>query len=92
VIDSSDKVGGRIQTDYLDGYLLDRGFQVFIEQYPEANELFDYNKLNLNQFLPGAIVRFNKKFHLVSDPFRRPEDLFPSLLTPIGTFFDKAKV
>lgn len=39
VLESSDGVGGRVRTDYVDGYVLDRGFQVFIEAYPEQKRL-----------------------------------------------------
>ncbi len=95
LVEASDKPGGRVQTDvHPDGYLLDRGFQVFIEEYPEVMELFDgnYDDLNLKQFLPGAKVRYNREFHLVSDPFRRPQDILASLVSPIGTLTDKIKV
>ena len=54
---ASDGLGGRVRTDEVDGYLLDRGFQVFIESYPEAQALFDYPSLQLKQFWPGALVR-----------------------------------
>jgi len=37
-------------------------------------------------------VRYDEGFHLVSDPFRRPQDLIGSLVSPIGSFIDKAKV
>jgi len=92
ILEAGDVPGGRIRTDEVEGYLLDRGFQVFIEEYPEAKKLFDYSTLDLKQFLPGAFVRYNGKFHKVSDPFRRPQDLLTSIGTPIGSFVDKAKV
>ena len=47
VMETSDGPGGRVRTDVCDGYLLDRGFQVFIDSYPEAQELFDYPSLQL---------------------------------------------
>lgn len=60
MIDSADGPGGRVRTDNVDGYLLDRGFQVFIDSYPEAKSLFndDFSDLNLKPFLPGALVHF----------------------------------
>jgi phytoene dehydrogenase-like protein len=36
LLEASDRVGGRVRTDEVDGYLLDRGFQVFLTAYPEA--------------------------------------------------------
>ena len=95
LVEASDKPGGKVQTDiHPDGYLLDRGFQVFIEEYPEVMDLFDgnYDDLHLKQFLPGAKVRYNEDFHLVSDPFRRPQDILASLVSPMGTLTDKIKV
>lgn len=92
VLEASDKPGGRIQTDELNGYLLDRGFQVFIESYPEAQKAFNYNELELQQFLPGAFVRLDGAFHLVSDPIRRPVDLLPTLISPVGSILDKIRI
>lgn len=39
VLEASDGVGGRVRTDFVDGYVLDRGFQVFIEAYPEQKRV-----------------------------------------------------
>ena len=70
IIDSTGCPGGRIKTDEYKGYLLDRGFQVFIERYPQVRSIFDedYSDLQLKPFLPGAMVRYDDEFHLVSDP------------------------
>ena len=37
VLEASDAVGGRARTDRMDGFLLDRGFQVLLTAYPEAS-------------------------------------------------------
>ena len=92
VLEASDDVGGRIRTDIVDGYLLDRGFQVFIDQYPLSRRLFDYADLELQTFRPGAMVRWGDAFHTVSDPFRRPQDILASLTSPIGSLQDKVIV
>lgn len=39
ILEASDGVGGRVRSDVLDGFILDRGFQVFIEGYPEQKKL-----------------------------------------------------
>ncbi|MFP3869223.1 MAG: FAD-dependent oxidoreductase [Desulfobacteraceae bacterium] len=36
ILEASDGVGGRVRTDRLEGFLLDRGFQVLQTAYPEA--------------------------------------------------------
>ena len=41
------------------GFLLDRGFQVMLTAYPEAQKMLDYNELNLGEFYSGALVRCN---------------------------------
>ena len=92
VLESSDQPGGRVRTDIVDGFLLDRGFQVYSEGYPEAQRIFNTSSLRLQRFIPGARVYFNGEFHVVSDPFRRPQDLVESLSSPIGSFLDKSKV
>ena len=38
------------------------------------------------------LMLFSGAFHVVSDPFRRPQDLYASIISPIGSFVDKAKV
>ena len=39
LLEASDQVGGRVRTDEVDGFLLDRGFQVFLTAYPEAKAM-----------------------------------------------------
>ena len=55
VFEASDGVGGRVRTDVLDGFLLDRGFQVFLDTYPQTRRLFDLEALDLKAFEPGAL-------------------------------------
>ncbi len=40
-------LGGRIRTDPVGGFLLDRGFQVLLTAYPEAQNVLDYKSLKL---------------------------------------------
>ena len=47
LIEASNGVGGRVRTDVVDGYRLDRGFQVFLPAYPEARSVLDYEALDL---------------------------------------------
>ena len=92
VFEASDRVGGRIKSDYIDGYILDRGFQVLLTSYPEAQRMLDYNALNLHQFFPGAMVWYKDKLHRVADPFRKPLDLAGSIISPLSSFKDKIKI
>lgn len=92
ILENSDAPGGRIRTDKVDGFLLDRGFQILLTEYPEARKLFDYEKLDLKPFSPGALVRLGKKFHRVTDPFREPDKALETLFAPIGTLTDKMNI
>ena len=89
IIEASDRAGGRIKTDTVDGFLLDRGFQVLLTEYPETKALLDYNKLNLKRFLPGATVLYDSGQFEIADPFRRPTAFFATVLAPVGSLKDK---
>ncbi|MDB4439973.1 FAD-dependent oxidoreductase [Planctomicrobium sp.] len=41
-----DRVGGRIRTDEIQGFLLDREFQALQTAYPEPQSQLDYSRLN----------------------------------------------
>ncbi|MFO0924753.1 MAG: NAD(P)/FAD-dependent oxidoreductase [Pirellulales bacterium] len=92
ILEASDGVGGRIRTDIVDGFRLDRGFQVFLTSYPEAQKVLDYPSLDLKPFLPGALVRFANTFYPMADPWRRPLASLQSLSSPIGSLKDKLRV
>ncbi|KAF7142473.1 hypothetical protein RHSIM_Rhsim05G0110900 [Rhododendron simsii] len=89
LLDASDAVGGRVRTDAVDGFLLDRGFQIFITSYPEAQMLLDYQTLHLQKFYSGARIFYGGRFHTVSDPLRHFFDSLRTLTNPIGSVLDK---
>jgi phytoene dehydrogenase-like protein len=92
VLEASDGIGGRARTDRVEGFQLDRGFQVFLTGYPEACKTLNYAALELMPFHPGALVRHAGRFHVMSDPFHRPQDLAQTLLSPIGSLADKFRM
>jgi phytoene dehydrogenase-like protein len=92
VLEASDGVGGRVRTDHVDGFLLDRGFQVALTGYPELHHQLDVPRLRLQRFEPGALVRVGARFHRVSDPLRRPAHLLSTLFAPIGTPLDRVRL
>ncbi|KAB5521057.1 hypothetical protein DKX38_025376 [Salix brachista] len=89
LLEASDAVGGRVRTDVVDGFLLDRGFQIFITAYPEAQKLLDYQALELQKFYSGARIYFDGQFHTVADPLCHFFDSVKSLTNPIGSVIDK---
>ncbi len=92
LLERSDRPGGRVRTDRVDGFLLDRGFQVFLTGYPEARAVLDLDALALRPFDAGALVRFRGRFHLLADPTRHPADLARTALAPAVSLADKARV
>ena len=92
VLERSDAPGGRVRTEAVDGFLLDRGFQVLPTAYPEARHAFDYEALGLRPFYPGALIRRGGRVTRFADPFRHPLDGARSLADGPGTVLDKLRV
>lgn len=92
VLEASDGIGGRIRTDRVEGFQLDRGFQVLLTGYPEVRKRLNFATLDLMPFHTGALIRYAGRFHVMSDPFRRPQDLPQMLLGPIGSVADKFRM
>ncbi len=92
ILEASDTIGGRVRTDELDGFLLDRGFQVLLTAYPEAKRFLNYDALNLQPFLPGALILDKSGVKAIGDPLRRPSSLLPTLFSGVGTFADKMRM
>lgn len=92
LLESADAPGGRIRTDLVEGFRLDRGFQVLLTEYPEAKRVLDYDALALKNFLPGALVRQAGSFHRFADPFRELQKAVSFAFDPIVTPGDKWRV
>ena len=88
IFEASDGIGGRVRTDKVDGFLLDRGFQVFLTEYSEARRMLRYRGLQLKAFYPGALVRWCSDFHLMADPFRKPHHLPWTLRSKLSSIGD----
>ncbi len=93
VLEASDEVGGRMRTDVVEGFRLDRGFQVLLTAYPEAKRWLDYKALGLRAFEPGARVWCGDDgWQEVADPFRSPEKLWATMNARVGTMQDKLRI
>lgn len=92
VLEASDGVGGRVRTDVVDGFRLDRGFQVLLTAYPELHRQFDVPALRLQRFEPGAVVWHAGAAHRLGDPLRSPRTLPGSLRADVGSLLDKARL
>jgi phytoene dehydrogenase-like protein len=75
IIEASDDVGGRVRSDELEGFVLDRGFQVLFTAYPAAARQLNYHDLNLCAFDPGAIICEGGRRAVLTDPLRERDPL-----------------
>ena len=86
IYDGSDRVGGRVATDYIDGFTLDRGFQLINAKYPELLRLGVVDELDFI-FAPRTIdVCVGEKRIALGDPRSNP---FASLNPATGTLIQK---
>jgi phytoene dehydrogenase-like protein len=92
VLERGDAPGGRVRTDVVDGFLLDRGFQVLLTAYPEAQRVLDYDDLCLRPLESGAVIRHGRRFTRVADPFRHPLKAARSMRRSPGGIPDKLRV
>ena len=88
-IEASDSIGGRMKTENIDGYTLDKGFHVFFTAYPYAQDLLDFNKLNLKYFDSGALIFKDGRMKKMMDPFHHPLATLKTIFNNIGTWGDK---
>jgi phytoene dehydrogenase-like protein len=95
VLEAADAPGGRVRTDVVDGFQLDRGFQIMLTGYPELQRLFPegpFAELDLRRFGPGALVQVGGRRVRVADPRRRPDALWDTLRAPVGSLADKVRL
>ncbi len=92
VSEASDGWGGRMRTDEVDGFRLDRGFQVFQTAYPEARASLNYPALDLAPLVAGALVRYQSRWVSMVDPVRHPSYAFRTLFNSIGGLADRWKI
>lgn len=92
IYEASDGVGGRVRTDMVDGFLLDRGFQVLFTAYPAIKQEIDLESLNLKAFEPGAIICWQGKKYRIADPLRVPLKSLETGLSPLLPWSDKMRV
>jgi glycine/D-amino acid oxidase-like deaminating enzyme len=96
LLEASDRPGGRVATDLVDGFRLDRGFQLINPSYPRLRRLaargaLDLDRLQLQSFDAGVRVALDGRHAVLADPRRSPRDLLASIIAPLGSPVEKAK-
>mgnify|MGYP003334366608 CR=1 FL=1 len=89
MLEKSDRVGGRVKTDVVDGYLLDHGFQVINPAYSELREIVKENDFDFQLLPPGFEIVINGKKLLVGDFRRDIRYLLGDLASDTGTLREK---
>lgn len=84
VLEAAERPGGRVVTDTIDGFTIDRGFQVFNTAYPEFPRVIDLDTLDLKEFDRGALIHRTGRNYLVADPRQRPKALPGTVAAPLG--------
>lgn len=80
VLEAGPVVGGRVATDTVDGFLLDRGFQVLNTSYPALPRELDLQALDLRTFITGVAVRGpDGTLHRLVNPRRAPTQAWRSV-------------
>lgn len=79
VLEAADAVGGRIRTDVVDGFRLDRGFQLLNPAYPEVARVVDLDALGLQSYGAGVVALDDAGPVRLGHPLRAPRLLGPTL-------------
>jgi phytoene dehydrogenase-like protein len=80
LFEASDRVGGRVRTDIVEGYRIDRGFQVVPEAYPALAEVVALAEVGPRRFDAGAVIWDGRDRHWLQSPLQQPTRL-PGVLT-----------
>ena len=72
VIESSDRAGGRVASDVIDGFICDRGFQLINAQYPALQELNVISEFDFIEAPRVIEVSLGDRRHVIGDPRQVP--------------------
>lgn len=92
VYERESTVGGRVGSREVDGFTLDRGFQVLFTAYPAARRELDLAGLDLRRFPPGAVIARPGQRSTFADPLRDPGAALSTLRTREASLGDKLRL
>ncbi|MGB7328145.1 MAG: NAD(P)/FAD-dependent oxidoreductase [Rubripirellula sp.] len=92
VLEATDRLGGRLRTDVVDGFALDHGLQSMLTAYPACQRMLDYDALRLRYFEPSLLIRQQGRFRVLSDPLQRPSQAIATALNPVGSLGEKLSI
>lgn len=65
ILEAGDRIGGRLKTDQVGEFRLDRGFRPYFTASPHARGQLDEDKLRLRAFERGAMIVWDGDSHLI---------------------------
>lgn len=89
LVDASDRAGGRVASDILDGFVLDRGFQLINANYPELKRLNAINSINFVEAPRAVSVTIEGKEHFLGDPRKHLSSAFSA---QTGSLIEKVRL
>jgi len=92
LIDASDRLGGRVATDNINGYTIDRGFQLLNPAYPALARAVDLERLDLRSFRPGVILKKGDRERVLADPRRSPKGTLSTVFNLPGSRLQQLKL
>lgn len=92
VVEAADVVGGRVGSQTIGSFRVDRGFQLLNPAYPEVPKVLDLQALDLQTFDAGVAVHRGGRISTLRDPRRHPTAVLDALRFPLGTVKEKAAV
>ena len=92
VLEASDRVGGRMVTDVIDGFQIDAGFQLLNPSYPQASRSLDLDGLCLGSFDAGMILADGHQNVILADPLRRPGKALGAVVAPVGSLWGRLRL
>ena len=72
VLEASDRAGGRVSSDLIDGFICDRGFQLINSKYPALQELDVIKDLDFIEAPRVIEVALENGRHAIGDPRKAP--------------------
>ncbi|OUW60637.1 MAG: hypothetical protein CBD58_04485 [bacterium TMED198] len=92
VYEKNDSCGGRASSDKVNGFILDKGFQVLLNNYSELKNLDIYKDLDLQYFDSGAKVFLHNKNYSLFNPIYHPLKFLRSNVVQIFSGVDLFKI
>lgn len=92
LLESADAPGGRVRTDRIRGFSLDRGFQVLATAYPHLRRYANLEALDVQPFRSGVLLRRRGRTWRLFDPRIAPREALSGLAAPFGKPLDLVRL